>query len=327
MNTSVTVPQNDSQMIHSLRPDAHLSPLGTLWDGAPLALGYWPVWLIMFLSTLLLAVLVALIPSLDLMELAHRPVIERMAEGIPSWVVVDLVGLMSGGAVLPGAQEGATSLSLLMFGFVLMPLLGGLVSAFLYGGVLLTYFEAPKPFRLGRFFWGCWHWFGGFLLLALLQAILFLFILLPLAGGLVALGTLGSAAQWVALALFVLLMVLWVMLFELARARMVVTSTRNPFPRDWARLRASLPSAAAAAWILRRGCAGAAGAAGGFPLVDQSQHPAWALLLALLFQQGFVTARLFTRAMRLAGLMRMGQQERPVVVTVQPEPAPQVNAI
>jgi len=55
--------------------------------------------------------------------------------------------------------------------------------------------------------------------------------------------------------------------------------------------------------------------------------PLGALLLALLVQQGFVTARLFTRAMRLAGLMRMGQQERPVVVTVQPEPAPQVTAI
>jgi hypothetical protein len=327
MNTSVTVPQNDSQMIHSLRPDAHLSPLGTLWDGAKLALGYWPVWLIMFLSTLLLAVLVALIPSLDLMELAHRPVIERMAEGIPSWAVVDLVGLMSGGAVLPGAQEVATSLSLLMFGFVLMPLLGGLVSAFLYGGVLLTYFEAPKPFRLGRFFWGCWHWFGGFLLLALLQAILFLFILLPLAGGLVALGTLGSAAQWVALALFVLLMVLWVMLFELARTRMVVTSTRNPF----------LGIGRAFVLLFRQpllllGYYGAAvlvllALQAVFRLWINPNIPLGALLLALLVQQGFVTARLFTRAMRLAGLMRMGQQERPVVVTVQPEPAPQVNAI
>lgn len=327
MNTSVTIPQNDQQMIQSLRPDKGLSALEALWDGAKLALRYWPVWLVMFFSTLLVAFLAALIPSFDLMELAHRPVIQRMAEGIPGWMVVDLVGLMAGGAVLPGATEVANSLSLLMFGFVLMPMLGGLVSAFLYGGVLLTYFEAPKPFRLSRFFWGCWRWFGGFLLLGMLQAILFVFILLPLAGGLVALGTLGAAAQWVAVALFVLLMALWVMLFELARTRMVITNTRNPFigiGRAFAQffrqplLLLAYYGAAVLVLLVLQAV---------FRLWINPNVPLGVLLLALLVQQGFIAARLFIRAMRLAGLMLLGQQDRPVPTLVETEAVPQENAI
>lgn len=319
MNTSSSTPQYEYNMVESLRPEEHLSAFGALFRGAKLALRYWPVWLMMFLGTLLPAFLIALVPALDLIELAHRPVIQQMADGVTSWMAIDLIGLMAGGAVLPGAKDVANTMSLLMMGSLLMPVLGGLVSAFLYGGVLLTYREAPQPFRLGRFFWGCWHWFGGLLVLALVQALLFLFIFAPLAVGLFYLGTLGAAAQVIALILAVLLLTLWTMLFELARVRMIVTGTRNPF----------LGIGRAFGQFFRRPLAllGYYGAALLVLLVVQALFrwginpnvPLGMLLLALLVQQGFVALRLFARAMRMAGLAVMAQVERPVsTAAVQP---------
>lgn len=311
MDTGAAITQNDHGLIDNLRPEANLSAFGVLLRGAKLALRYWPVWILMFLGTLLPALLVSLVPALDLMDLAHRPVIQRMADGIPSWMVIDLIGLMTGGAVLPGAKEAANTISLLAIGVILMPALGGLISAFLYGGVLLTYREAPEPFRLSRFFWGCWHWFGGLLLLALVQALLFLFIFVPLAGGLFALGTLGTVAQVIAVVLFVLLLVVWVMVFELARARMVATGTRNPFMgigrafKQIFRQPLALFAYYAVALLVL--------------LVVQALFR-WginpnvslgALLLAVIIQQGFVLLRLFARAMRLAGLMVIAKAERP----------------
>jgi hypothetical protein len=194
----------------------------------------------------------------------------------------------------------------LFLSILALPVLGGIVSAFLYGGVLLTYHQSPQPFGWKRFFAASWHWFGVFLLLAFFQALLFLLIVLPPA--LLLFGLLSGAGAWgpwLALPLVLGLLGVWVVIFELARVQVVAQNTRNPFralARGFSilfRFPASLLGFYALALVgllLVHGLF----RFGLLPLTPLALFP-----LALIVQQAFILARLFIRAVRLAGLMAL----------------------
>jgi hypothetical protein len=289
--------------------------------GLSRALRYWQVLVILWAATLLVTAPLAAMPSASLFDLLHRPVIADMAAGITATQVVDLVAVFGQlqresqagdiGAAPSSVQTGVLGL---VVAAMLLPLIGGVVSAFLYGGVLLTYAEAPAPFRLRRFMWGCWRWFGSYLLLALMQTVLFLLVLVPvffmLAGWLWQFGTAG----WVLTGLLGLgLLLLWVIIFEAARAQTVANGRRNPLlgMRSGLRLLVAHPlrlivfyCLGLLVWLVVHAL---------FRLAVIPDLPLGLLPLALLVQQGFIVARLFTRSIRLAGLVsadRPGQIQK-----------------
>jgi hypothetical protein len=186
-------------------------------------------------------------------------------------------------------------------GFAL-PLLAWLPAAFLNGGLLLAYAEAPQPLRWRRFCWGGWHWFGTFLVLGLVQGIAFTVALLA---GLAAVGAavaaVGQWLIWLALPLLGLAASLWLAWMEGARIVAVVGGTRNVLRAMGGGIRfvfRHLPSFAVLYGLTL--------------LLTASLHLVfrWGLMrrlpldwwpLVLLVQQSFVLARLGTRLLRLAG--------------------------
>ncbi|MBE0698115.1 MAG: hypothetical protein IH586_14435, partial [Anaerolineaceae bacterium] len=180
----------------------------------------------------------------------------------------------------------------------------GVVSAFLYGGVLRVYSEAAAPLSWRVFFGGCWRWFGCFLALGLLQAIIFslgVLILVPLA-----LFVSSQLGVWVgALALLALLFLwgVWVAFFEITRTQAIAANTRNPFRAlkcalgFFFRHSGSLIAFYILALLVLLGLHGL------FRLVLLPLVPLAAVLPALLIQQAFILLRLLVRAARLAGLM------------------------
>ncbi len=287
-----------------------------LVEGFRRALRGWPVLLLMLLGTLLTAGLLALVPAFNLLGVANRPAIERMAAGVTSWQLVDLIGLLG-----RSAQQTVTasplrvSLAELFIAFFAMPFVGGLVSAFLYGGVLLTYLEdartdCPRPFGVRRFMWGCWRWFGSNLVLAMLQGGLFFALYLPLTSMAVYWSKLGPGGTAAALGLGLLLDLLGIIIFELARAWLVVSGRRNPFTALGQAARAffrrPLPILVMYVAVLL----GLLVVQIVFRLGINPRVPLDSLLLALAAQQGFILARLFVQAVRLAGLVRLLQAQQ-----------------
>jgi len=249
-----------------------LPAYSALAEGARRVLRCWPALLLMLLGTLLSAGLLALVTALNLFNLAHRPVIAEMAAGVTARQLVDLAGFF----IRPAPSSPVNgSLAIVLLGFAILQLAGGVVSAFLYGGVLLAYKEDAPRFRLGRFLWGGWHWFGAYLVLGLLQALLFVVLYLPLG---------------------------WLVIFELARVRLVLNGTRNPFKgialafSDLFHRPLPLLAFYAAALLLLLGVQAV------FRLGINPRVPLDALLPALIVQQGFILARLFCQGLRLAGL-------------------------
>ncbi len=299
-------------------PPPRAPGLSALVAGLRRALHYWPVLLALWLGTLLAALPPALAPARQMMALADRPVMAQIADGLDAWQVLDAYGLLLGGqaAALTGWENAGpiaeippalpAGLAGLAWAVLLVPLLGGGISAFLYGGALLTYREAPEPFKLTRFLSGCWNWFGAFLLLGFLQAGLFLVGLLP--AGLLALGLGARAGLWGSLLtglLAALGLAAWLILFETARARMVTSNQRNPF--------SGLRQALAQLWrspgtllsFYALALLGLLALHAIYRLVLLPLLPLDQVLPALLLQQSFIFLRLLARAARLGGLMEM----------------------
>lgn len=281
------------------------SPVRALLNGLRIAARRWQVLLALYLGTLLPALALAAWPGSLLWGLARRTVIGDIAAGFPTWLGFDALGMLAraglAGSELPqGVLAGLGSLT---WAALLLPLAGGVISAFLYGG-LLSIFRAPAdPFRWRVFFGGCWHWLGCYLLLGLGQAVLFIL-------GLVVLGALAVWAVvrlggWgAALALPILLAALagWVVFFEVTRVKAVVTTTRNPFRAAGfgARFLARHPGQILLFYALAFLALAALHGLyrwGILPLV-----PTTAVLPALAVQQSFILLRLLARAARLAGL-------------------------
>ena len=293
--------------------------------GLRLGLHYWPVLLALWVGTLLAALPAALVPAGQLMALADQPVMVQIADGLDTWQVLDVYGLLLGGLAAPLAgresavpaprisTELAAGLAGLAWAGLLVPLLGGMISAFLSGGMLLVYREAPAPFQFKRFLAGCWRWFGAFLLLGFLQAGLLLVGLLPAI--LLAFGLGARAGLWGMLPaglLAALGLAAWLILFETASARMAASGRRNPFVG----LRKALaffrhrPRALLSLYALA--LFGLLALHALYRLLLLPLAPAELFVPAVLVQQSFILLRLFARAARLAGLVKITAQSSPI---------------
>jgi hypothetical protein len=270
-------------------------------------LRYRQVLLLLFGVNLLSALLLAAVPAAGLAAgLGHRPAIRQAADGVEAWLVIETLASPLIDAALGQERTGPRGLQqATLVGLVTaaaLPLLAWLSGAFLSGGMLLTFAEAPRPFRWPRFLWGCCHWFGPFLLLGAVQAIASTVLFVPLVGaavGAVAAG--GGWLAWVVVPLLAAVAALWLAVTECTRIAAVVGRTRNVF-RAFGR---------AVGFLLRS-----------LPAVGGLYGPALALLgllhalyrwglmahlpldwwpLVLVVQQSFVLARLGARLTRLAG--------------------------
>ncbi len=210
-------------------------------QGLGLAWRCWSVTLLLWAGSLLAALCLAFLPALQLLEPAHLSSIAQAADGLDAWMVLEAFINGSGaGATLQGTQPQVstgfqTGMLLGMVTLVFLSLFAWIVPAFLNGGVLLVLVEAlapeaaPGPFRLRRFFWGCWHWFAPFLLLDALFTLVWLLALLPLVIGFgMAMARLGA---WGSLLLPLpgLILLFWVALVELTHVCAVQEMRRNIF--------------------------------------------------------------------------------------------------
>lgn len=285
-----------------IEPTLRPSALTPALRGLALAARRWPVLLALWLAAGLTALPFAMLPGESLLSLMNRPVIAQMADGLDSWQWLDLTSLMrmQAQAGLPDdLQQGLLGAGLAAL--LLLPL-GGLFSAFLYGGALISYQESDRPFDLRRFAWGCWHWFAGFSLLAMVQFLATLILMGPVVVIGFNLATSIGAWGWLVAALVAGLLGVWLVIFEQARVLCVAAGTRNPFrgigealtcllrrPLPWLMIYTlSLLALAAVHFVFRLGLLPAAA-------------PFWPLVIVV--QQGFIALRLFLRAARLAGGM------------------------
>ena len=284
--------------------------------------------LILFAVNLASALPLAVLPALGLaVEFGHRPAIRQAADGVDAWLIVEtLMAPLSGTALPPTspARGGgwpeltqrlrqATLLGLVTV--AVLPLLAWLPAAFLSGGLLLTYADAPHPFahkspvrprtppfRWRRFLWGCWHWFGAFLLLDAVQGIASSLLFVPIVGAAMgAIALVGSWLTWAIVPVLALVAVLWLALMECTRVVAVVEETRNVLRAFGVALR----------FVFRNSLA-VAGLYGLALLLLALLHALyhWGLMvripldwwpLVLLVQQTFILARLWARLVRLAG--------------------------
>jgi hypothetical protein len=283
--------------------------------GLSLSLRYRQVVLVLFAVNLLSALLLAILPALALASgSGQRPAIREAADGVDAWFVLEsmMSPLTSVAVEQDPAESGlgqAALLGLLIAGA--LPLLAWLPATFLNGGMLLTYVEAvrrkapgqdPPPFRPRRFLWGCWHWWGAFLLLGAVQGFAFVVIVVPsIIVGVLAVSAVGQWLAWVVVPLLGLLVVLGLVLVEWIRILAVVTGSRNLF-RAFGRavrfvFRHLLPvTGLYGLSLLLVAVLHAVYRLGLMPVLPLDWWP-----LVLLVQQTFILARLLTRVARLAG--------------------------
>jgi hypothetical protein len=268
----------------------------------------WGILLALYLGALLPALLLAAQPAGLLWDLANRPLINDIASGMPTWLMVDTLGLllrgqMSGSLVPPGLIDGLRSLT---WGILFLPLVGGVVSAFLYGGMLRAYREAAVPLGWRAFFGGCWRWFGCFLALGMLQAIFFSLGALILV--LLALLAAARLGLWIgALALVILLSLwgIWVAFFEITRFQAIAANTRNPFRAIQCGVVFIFRHPGQVTLFYTLALLVLLGLHGLFRLVLLPLIPPAAVFPALFIQQVYIFLRLLARAARLAGLMEL----------------------
>lgn len=269
------------------------------------------VLLILFSVNLFSALPLTALPALGLAtEIGQRPAIRQAADGVDAWLIIET--LMSPLSDMALGDTGAESTSRLrqttllgLLTTLALPLVAWPPAAFLSGGVLVTYAEASSPFRWRRFLWGCWHWFGAFLLLSAAQGIVSAAIFTPVVG--VALGiiaTVGRWLLWVFVPLLAFLILLWLALIECTRVAAVVGQTRNVFR--------AFGQAARFVFGSRRNLLAVTGLYGLALLLWGGLHALyrWGLMphlpldwwpLVLVVQQAFILARLWARLVRMAG--------------------------
>ncbi|MBN1427736.1 MAG: hypothetical protein JXB07_05075 [Anaerolineae bacterium] len=204
-------------------------------NGLTRSIRYPQVILCAYLFNLLTGLLLAVIPALTLVDPAHRTAIQDAANGIDMWLVEEILGSTTTYSILQETASGPPpwlqQASLVVF-FILLavPVLAWLTASFLRGGILLAYVEAPQPFSWQRFFWGCWHWFGAFLLINLLLEIATLLLMSILLVGIVmAASAAGAWINWITLSLLVLIIVPWLAISDYTHLFAVVDQTRNVF--------------------------------------------------------------------------------------------------
>jgi hypothetical protein len=189
-----------------------------------------------YVLNLLSALLLVLVPALLLIGPAHYTSIQTAADGIDAWLVAELMMSTTTYPALQGLSESLPpdwlSQSLLVIAGILliMPFLAWLPASFLAGGTLLTYVEAPPEFSWRRFLWGCWHWFGAFLLINLILGIMTQILVAGLFAGMIAASSaIGGSINWITVPFFALVLTLWLIVLEYTRLFAVYHQTRNPF--------------------------------------------------------------------------------------------------
>jgi len=266
------------------------------------------VLLILFAVNLLTALLLVALPALGLLGPAHRPAVRQAADGVDAWLVIETMMSPLTNAVLegsteptppPGLQQG---ILLVLLTAALLPLLSWLPASFLTGGVLLTYAEAPPSFRWRRFLWGCWHWWGSFLLLGAVQGVASILLFAPLigaAGG--AIAAAGGWLVWLVVPLLALVAVLWLALMEITRIAAVVGGRRNVARAFGGAVRFIFrhPLPVAGLYGLALLLLALLHALYRLGLMPHLPLDWWPLVLVV--QQAFILARLWARLARLAG--------------------------
>ena len=169
-------------------------PLRTAWE---LVNRYRSLWLVVWLLNFGLALTLALLPALDLIDASHWTAIRDVADGLDGWLFLEAFGPILGAQV--GLGDGDAALSEAVTAvlqqattlLILIPILAWVSHAWLKGGILFVYEQTPSEFRWRPFFRACWRWLLPFLLAGFLQAsatllmlILILIVMGPLAGAL-----------------------------------------------------------------------------------------------------------------------------------------------
>ncbi len=190
---------------------------------------HWPALLVAYGVNLVSALALAIFPATRMLEWAQRPALEQAANGISARMVVDFLGAGITSTAL-GINADARDLQLailwVLIVAVVLPFVVGLPAALLGGGLVLTYVESPATWSWKRFAWGCWHWFGAFTLLGLVQAIV---TGLASVVAVILLAVLGVASWlgWVVAALLAIDLAATLALFEVAGVWMISNRSRN----------------------------------------------------------------------------------------------------
>jgi len=189
-----------------------------------------------YIFNLISALLLLLLPAFFLLKPAQYTTIQAAADGIDTWLVTELMLSTTTYPALQGLSETlppdwlGQSILVIVGTLLAIPLLSWLPSSFFAGGILLTYVESPQKFSWRRFLWGCWHWFGTFLLInVLLGFVTQVLVILLLIGIGFAFSSTGGWSNWITIPIFVLIMVPWLAILEYTRLLAVSGNTRNTF--------------------------------------------------------------------------------------------------
>lgn len=271
---------------------------------------------ILFVITLVNATLLTANPTTSLVDwLGQRPALREAADGLDAWLIIEaLFSSVIAATLGQGSSTAGPAQQTLLLGLLTLavaPLIAWLPNTFLKGGLLLVYAEAPQETSWSRFMWGCWHWFGAFLLLGVIQVLLSTLLLgvLVLAAGALLIAGAGAVVGLLA-PVILLLSLAWRAVFGFARVIAVVEGTRNVFRNlvrgvrfTWRHLWSVLALEALAFLLVALLLALYAwGVRPALPL------EAWALVLGI--QQAFVLAQLWARLGRLAGRTTLYRSER-----------------
>lgn len=271
---------------------------------------YWQLLALLFGANLLSALLLAALPALFLASgPGHSTALPQAVDGVDAWLVIETmmsplanVGLEAEGADPLPAQGLQQAVLLGLLTLAALPFLAWLPAAFLNGGLLLTYVEHPQPFRWRRFLWGCWRWWGTFLLLGVLQGFAVAMILLPLAVvAAMAAVTAGRWLMWLLVVGTALVAVIGLALVEYTRIIAVKDGTRNLFHAFAGAVRFVLrrPLQVGVLYALSLLLVALLHAIYRLGLMPYLPLDWWPLVLVV--QQTFVAARLASRLVRLAG--------------------------
>jgi hypothetical protein len=179
---------------------------------------------------------IAFLPGIRALDFAYRPAIQEAANGMDAWLLIEsifsevnLQGMVDGESA-GISTDGVQAVQMVLLAALVMPLLAWASTAFLSGGLVLTLSEASSPFRMRRFLWGCWHWFGVFLVFGLMKSAVGLFVLAPVFIG--ALGALAASPAWlgwVTIFGLSLILVIWISVNEFTYIFTVEERGRNIF--------------------------------------------------------------------------------------------------
>jgi hypothetical protein len=269
---------------------------------------YWQALIPLFLVNLLSGLLMAALPSLELLGPAHYTSIRDAASGVPTWMASEILFSPINTAEQAGTSVNqslpsdiSTGILALLIALGLLPFLSWIPGSLMNGGVLATYWGWPDPFRWRKFLQGCWHYWGAFLLFGLLQTLLTLLLIIPLLGVFSIAAALFSWSAILLAPLFLFLLILWTAFTEVTQVYLVAGGKRKigeALREALSLLRHQLISLASyyivslllllGLHVIFRG--------GIFPRMPLATWP-----LVLVLQQSFIVLRLWAHASRLAG--------------------------